>query len=197
MLSLVDAYIFCACRSIENLQSLTKKWKNAAREAAEDVWSLIKDGGGPAGSDSSSNDYFGPPSPGSGAGILAQFREGFEKSWGWAAAEKEKEKEHEYEREDSAYDDDRIPPSADKIVRDSCKFAASGGKSKARYDDAASYDFDDGGGGDGNDDCRRMGDEEEVEEPAVPEWNLGAMLNGLGVAKETLGWNDEDECFID
>lgn len=176
--------------SIDSLTELAKKWKTTARDAAEEVWTLVKDSN-EGGNNGDSNDYFsGPPSPGSSAGVLAQLRGGFEKPWGWAGEEQHKENWGwaESEAGRSAYGDDSELPSPQKLVQEMTR-GAKPSPSRKRYD---RYDLDDGGGAMEND--RQEGDSAEVSEPV---WNIGTMLGTMGVPKEVLGWDDGEECFLD
>jgi hypothetical protein len=104
------------------LENLVKKWTEAGREIAYELWSLVKD-------------------TGDGDGWKGkEVKKEFQESWGWGG-DKDEERENN----------------------------AEGKGSKAESD------------GDGEE---RRAD------------TLGTMLKQLGIAPETLGWNEEEELFI-
>jgi len=112
----------------EVLEGLVKKWTEAGREVAWEVWNLVKDN---ASSDGSKKRTFegswGWESPGDGK---KQRGEETERNWGW----------------------DVVPISSRN---------------------------------------------EEEEEEDKPRHSLGTMLMQLGVAADTLGWNEEEGSFIE
>jgi hypothetical protein len=119
----------------EVLEGLVKKWTEAGREVAWEVWNLIKDNAssdmGDGNSQSSKKRTFkgswGWESPG---GAKKTRGEEIERNWGW----------------------DVVPISSRS---------------------------------------------EEEEEDDAPKHNLGTMLRQLGVAADTLGWDDDEDSFID
>lgn len=159
-------------RSIETLQALTAKWKTAARDVAEEVWSHLKDNefsnlaptDGPSSSamaasaSSGKNDDRNPFTAGWGYTNRSdddEHKDGFDKNWGWG-------------------DDDRK--------------GSGNGKGKGRALDS----------GDGDDDAESDHGEEGANlrpEEGNPAWTLGSMLNVLGIPKEVLGWNEEEGEF--
>ena len=112
----------------EVLEGLVKKWTEAGREVAWEVWNLVKDN---ASSDGSK-------------------KRTFEGSWGWeSSGDAKKQRGEETERN---WGWDVVPISSRN---------------------------------------------EEEEEEARPRHSLGTMLMQLGVAADTLGWNEEEGSFIE
>jgi hypothetical protein len=114
----------------EVLEGLVKKWTEAGREVAWEVWNLVKDNA------SSDGD---------------RKKRTFKGSWGWESpGDAKKPRSEEMERN---WGWDVVPIS---------------GRS-----------------------------EEEEEEEEAPKDTLGTMLWQLGVAADTLGWDEEEGTFID
>ena len=113
----------------EVLEGLVKKWTEAGREVAWEVWNLVKD-------NASSDEGHG--------NSQSSKKRAFQGSWGWESPGEAK-KPREMERN---WGWDVVPI---------------------------------------------CGEEEEEED--APKHTLGTMLMQLGVAPDTLGWNDEEGCF--
>ena len=117
----------------EVLEGLVKKWTEAGREVAWEVWNLVKDNGNSDGGHGNSQ---------------SSKKRAFQGSWGWESpGDGKKPRGEEMERN---WGWDVVPICA----------------------------------------------EEEDEEDA-PKHTLGTMLMQLGVAPDTLGWNDEEGSFIE
>jgi hypothetical protein len=117
----------------EVLEGLVKKWTEAGREVAWEVWNLVKDNASSDGGRDSSK------------------KRTFKGSWGWESpGNAKKPRSEEMERN---WGWDVVPIS---------------GLS-----------------------------EKEEEEEGAPKHTLGTMLRQLGVAADTLGWDDEEGTFID
>jgi hypothetical protein len=123
----------------EILGSLLKKWTDAGREVAWEVWDLVKDHG--SGDD--------------GGSKIKPGRRSSEDGWGWSEKPMSDEKERNW-----GWD---IVPNT-----------------KAN-EEADAIDYT------GPTTCE---DEEETRQDT-----LGTMLMQLGIAPETLGWNEEEENF--
>ena len=117
----------------EVLEGLVKKWTEAGREVAWEVWNLVKDNASSDGGRDSSK------------------KRAFKGSWGWESpGDAKKPRSEEMERN---WGWDVIPISGRN--------------------------------------------EEEGEEEEAPKHTLGTMLRQLGVAADTLGWDEEEGTFID
>jgi hypothetical protein len=125
------------------LERLVRKWTEAGREVAYELWGLVKD--------NESRDG------GASVSLLGKGNKGgFEGSWGW---------------EDNKASKDR-----------------SWG-----FDDASQMELEDSS----NDIEQRTGDgDREGEEEDAKSDTLGTMLRQLGIAPETLGWDEEEGMFI-
>jgi hypothetical protein len=122
----------------EVLEGLVKKWTEAGREIAWEVWDLVKDNANSDGGHGNSQN-----------GKKRAFRG----SWGWESpGDAKKPRGEEMERN---WGWDVVPISS------------------------------------------RGEEEEEEEEEELPKHTLGTMLMQLGIAADTLGWNDEEGSFID
>jgi hypothetical protein len=115
----------------EVLEGLVRKWTEAGREVAWEVWNLVKDNASSDGNSQSSK------------------KRTFKSSWGWESP------------------GDAKKPSGEEMERN--------------------------WGWDVVPNCSRS--EEEEEEGA--RHTLGTMLRQLGVAADTLGWDDDEDDFID
>ncbi|KAJ7904271.1 hypothetical protein B0H14DRAFT_2490847 [Mycena olivaceomarginata] len=127
------------------LEGLVKKWTEAGREVAWEVWALIKD------QDNGSGDDWGKDS---------QNATKFEDSWGW--------------NEDS-----------------------SSKRVKTERDDDRNWGWATGPTTDAGTDDRPTEQPMEPVETEKPRETLGTMLMRFGIAPSTLGWNDEEEEFVD
>jgi len=132
----------------QTLEALVKKWTEAGREVAWEVWALVKD------QENGSGEDWGKDSQNATSG-----KRKFEDSWGW-------NEESGSKRVKTEWDNDRnwgweISPTT------------------------------------GADDQPTEERVESVEEEEKPRETLGTMLLRLGIAPSTLGWNDEDEEFVD
>jgi hypothetical protein len=117
----------------EVLEGLVKKWTEAGREVAWEVWNLVKDNGSSDGGHGDSQ---------------SSKKRAFQGSWGWESpGDGKKPRGEEMERN---WGWDVVPICA-----------------------------------------------EEEEEEDAPKHTLGTMLMQLGVAPDTLGWNDEEGSFIE
>lgn len=120
----------------EVLEGLVKKWTEAGREVAWEVWNLVKD-------NASSEEGHG--------NSQSSKKRTFKGSWGWESpSDAKKPRSEEMERN---WGWDVVPISSRN--------------------------------------------EEEEEEEDAPKHTLGTMLRQLGVAADTLGWDDEEGSFID
>ncbi|TRM68330.1 hypothetical protein BD626DRAFT_481412 [Schizophyllum amplum] len=117
----------------KTLERLVKKWTEAGREVAWEVWSLTKES-------AEGGDW------GYGGEAKSSDKDGFGKGWGWAA---------EGEKDDKGHDEGDEQPGAE--------------------DDARYKDVD----------------------KVKPQQTLGTMLRHLGIAPETLGWDDNEDGFVD
>jgi hypothetical protein len=116
----------------EVLEGLVRKWTEAGREVAWEVWNLVKDNASSDGGQSSK-------------------KRTFKSSWGWESpGDAKKPRGEEMERN---WGWDVVPISSRS--------------------------------------------EEEEEDEDAPKHTLGTMLRQLGVAADTLGWDDEEDDFID
>jgi hypothetical protein len=120
----------------EELERLVRKWTEAGREVAYELWELVKYNGSEERS----------------MKLEGKRKRGFEESWGWNDKRESKE------------------------------------NSWGWYE---SPNMEDGGEGRDKGLCHA----EEEEERAAD--TLGTMLRQLGIAPETLGWDDEEGMFID
>jgi hypothetical protein len=123
----------------ETLKTLLKKWTEAGREVAWEVWDLVKDNG-------SNDDRGSKTKPG---------RRSNEDGWGWSEKSMSGEKERNWGW-------DIIPNARADDEADATNYAAPT-------------------------ECE---DDEERRQDT-----LGTMLMQLGIAPETLGWNEEEENF--
>ncbi|CAA7260196.1 unnamed protein product [Cyclocybe aegerita] len=131
------------------LEDLAKKWSDAGKDAAWEVWDLVKDNVSGEGS-----------SQGKGK------KRAFEESWGWdESGDPKKPKEQDRERN---WGWDVVPVSE-------------------RGDDEAPPEVEDA----------PEEEQEDTQEEEAPRHSLGTMLMGLGIAHETLGWDEEEGNFAD
>ena len=139
-----------------------KKWTDAGREAAWEVWDLVKDSGGE--STSRRGGGWGEEKGGK--------KREYEEGWGWEDNNAKKMKTDGFER-NWGWNVERI---------------------EDRKEGTQSADYE---GEDGDvelKDSMRMEDEHEDEEKRQE--TLGTMLRQLGIAPETLGWNEDEGEFV-
>jgi len=176
----------------ERVEEDMKKWRNAARDAAEELWSISQS--------NTMNGMLGSPCLGDISthgraeeedDVLQEFKNGFEKGWGWATGRPE-EDGHEEQPKDEGFGNDLEnwePPSPSSLIRG----LASRGSKMGHVDrdlgapSAKAYSYSYG-----------KDKKAEEEEPEPQEWNIGGMLVSLGIdAKGSLGWDDEEGGFAD
>ncbi|KAF5387856.1 hypothetical protein D9615_000168 [Tricholomella constricta] len=137
----------------KTLQALVKKWTEAGREIAWEVWELVKDN-----ASTEDQGWGNPQSKGKPR------KSALEDSWGWNEKSGEKNQpSREYER-NWGWD---VVPVGDSVDTENIE--------TGRY-------------------------EREIEDDDLDEKKqdtLGTMLMQLGIAPETLGWNEEDGTFQD
>jgi hypothetical protein len=131
----------------QTLEALVKKWTEAGREVAWEVWALVKD------NDSGGGDDWGKASQSATSG-----KRRIEDSWGWNEDSGSKRVKVEDEGRNWGWD---ISPAT------------------------------------GTDDHSTEQPVQSVDEEEKPRETLGTMLMRLGIAPTTLGWNDEEEEFVD
>lgn len=199
--------------STKHLQELTQKWKAAAREAAQELWTLAQIGF----SNASTDEYNTAVTPHDDDGwkswgygnekedeVLAVLKGGskgreFAGNWGWDDAETTLVEEHEQaDFLSSAWE----PPSPATL---SSQLAKPRGRAGGEARLLPSDDSDQVSGLGPMPDTKIVGgrhpdaDSEETDELEAKDnqRNIGTMLVQLGIAKETLGWNDAEEDFVD
>ena len=134
------------------LNGLVKKWTEAGREVAWEVWDNVKD-----------NATF----EGDKGSLMKGKKRVIEESWGWNESGNSKKP-----KEDQNWGWDAVPVSdrgGDETERE------KGGETIA--------------------DLRER--EEEADKEDVPHATVGTMLIQLGIAPETLGWDEEEGTFVD
>ncbi|KAG8746418.1 hypothetical protein FRC10_005129 [Ceratobasidium sp. 414] len=159
----------------EELEALALRWRNAAREASQDLWALVKDS---AGGDSWSN-------PGKDKGD----------GWGWDA-----KPQREYQTGtgrmgqnsgDMETDEIFTPPDGNRVYRAVVKKLNQPFVPRKTmlppHEDA--YEFAETK--EGGVECS----EQEEDEPKAH--TLGTMLTSLGIPHEVLGWQEEEGEFAD
>ncbi|KAF8211376.1 hypothetical protein K438DRAFT_38912 [Mycena galopus ATCC 62051] len=129
------------------LEALVKKWTEAGREVAWEVWALIKD------QENGSGEDWGKDSK----NATSEKRK-FEDSWGWNEESGSK-------------------------------------KVKTEWDNERNWGWETSPNLGTDDHPPEQRVESEAEEK--PRETLGTMLMRLGIAPSTLGWNDEEEEFVD
>ncbi len=176
----------------ERVEEDMKKWRNAARDAAEELWSISQS--------NTMNGMLGSPCLGDMSthgraeeedDVLQEFKNGFEKGWGWATGRPEEDGDGEQPKDEGFENDleNWEPPSPSSLIRG----LASRGSKMGHVDrdlgapSAKAYSYSYG-----------KDKETEEEEPEPQEWNIGGMLVSLGIdAKGSLGWDDEEGGFAD
>jgi hypothetical protein len=200
-------------RSTNHLQELTQKWKAAAREAAQELWTLAQSGFSNAGTEeyitaATSHDDDGWKSWGYGNrkeedDVLAVLKGGsegrkFGDNWGWDDAEATLVEEHE---QDDFLSSAWEPPSPATLGSQLAKPRRRAGEEKLSSPDNS----DRGSCSRPMPDAQLIVDEHADAdsegknglEATRDQCNVGTMLVQLGIAKETLGWNDAEEDFVD
>lgn len=160
----------------DELEALAKQWRSAAREAAQDLWALVRDTMG--------EDSWGDSS-------------GKQDSWGWfTKPQPQKQTQMLLDYADPGQDGAKnlatfTPPPTDKVhhgmVKSLSRPVVPRKTMLPPHEDA--YELP-------------AATEEEAED-AEPENNkpkyqtLGTMLTSLGIPHEVLGWNEEEGEFVD
>ncbi|TDL29267.1 hypothetical protein BD410DRAFT_779609 [Rickenella mellea] len=175
----------------EKLTKLVQKWRCAGREVAWEVWNIVKE--------QAQED----------TGTFTQPKSSFKDSWGWndQASDRKADSWGWASSEPGQTQDDEdlasfTPPSPRKLEEELYKSLrrkpAVARKSMLPPTPRGSYytnqmvTVDDDSLRD--DDIQDVGGTEEV---VQKEQNLGTMLHKLGIAHETLGWNDEEGDFLE
>jgi len=191
---------------------LAQKWKAAAREAAQELWTLAQSGFSNSGTEdhgtaTTSHDDDNRKSWGYGNGkeddVLSVLKGGskggaFRDNWGWDDAEVTLVEGHEH---DDFLSGSWEPPSPATLGSQLAKpRRGAGGKAK-NLPDESDYLSNSRPAPDGQlvrngcpDADSKQGDESDA---IAGECNIGTMLVQLGIPKETLGWNDAEEDFVD
>lgn len=134
------------------IDGLVKKWTEAGREVAWEVWDNVKDNA---------------TSEGDKGSLMKGKKRGIEESWGWdESGDPKKPKEEQTWGWDAVPVSDRGGDEMEPEKRGET-VAESGER------------------------------EEEAEEEDVPHATVGTMLIQLGIAPETLGWDEEEGTFVD
>jgi len=131
------------------LDRLVKKWTEAGREVAWEVWDNVKDN---------------TTSEGDKGSLMKGKKRAVEDSWGWDESGDSKKL-----KEDRNWGWDAVPVSN----RGGDEREPEGGETIAESR------------------------EEEADEENVPHATVGTMLMQLGIAPETLGWDEEEGTFLD
>jgi hypothetical protein len=168
-------------RSEQKLEQLAKKWKTVARDAAEDVWCLVKENG-TAGESAWPQDKDDPFATDTTPG-------GFDSNWGWGEANADDSKP--YEEPERDIDVEGSPPSPSRLLPPrKASTTADAGSSRPRLYRASSFSFAD-------EPEKRVEAEAEDRQETSKEWTLGTMLSVMGIEKELLGWDEEEGEFVD
>jgi hypothetical protein len=151
----------------EVLERLVKKWTDAGREVASEVWGLVKDSGGDSGS--------GAVKSGWGEERKGGTKRVFEEGWGWDDRDAKKTKMDDgFERNWGWGVEQGRDPEDDaqtKYVDDEYE---SGGMKHV---------------------TRKTGEYEEDDDEKRQD-TLGTMLRQLGIAPQTFGWNEDEGEFV-
>jgi hypothetical protein len=134
------------------LNGLVKKWTEAGREVAWEVWDNVKDNA---------------TSEGDKGSLMKGKKRAIEESWGWDESGNSKKP-----KEDRNWGWDAVPVS-----------------------DRGGDETEPEKGGETIAELRER--EEEADEEDVPHATVGTMLIQLGIAPETLGWDEEEGTFVD
>lgn len=190
--------------STKNLQELASKWKTAAREAAQELWDLSQNGVGNGGAGDNSScegkangwgyDDGGTGDKSWGYGgddeVLSNLKGGKQSGmsgWGWVDESSGAERG---ENNDGAAPSNWEPTSpstlATQLTRGSQEKAGEG----RRYWEESSPSSRQSA-------YPRPVENREEKEKEPEQHNIGSMLTALGIPKDTLGWKDEEEDFVD
>ncbi|QRW01910.1 hypothetical protein RhiLY_00907 [Ceratobasidium sp. AG-Ba] len=159
----------------DELETLSLQWRNAAREAAQDLWALVKDSAGEDSWDSASKNS--------------------QENWGWDAKPQGEYQPKSIELElalDDAGDDPAFtPPDGNKLYQAMMK------KLKQPYvprstmlparEDPCDY----------TETHKTEAKSSDDEEGGSKVHTLGTMLTSLGIPHEVLGWQEEEGEFVD
>lgn len=137
----------------EVLEGLVKKWSDAGREAAWEVWDVVKDNAN--------------PEEGQGGSQSKGKKRSMEENWGWEESADQKKPRVEDERN---WGWDVVPVSENE-----------GGDVLPEEQDTS------------------VAEQQEAEEgeEGAPQPSLGTMLIQLGIAPDTLGWDEDEGNFVD
>jgi hypothetical protein len=155
----------------EVLGKLVKKWTDAGREVAWEVWGLVKDSGGDGGSVGAGG---GATGGGWGEERRGGTKRGFEEGWGWDDKDAKKTKMGDGPERNWGWNVER----EDQV---------EAARSDSGYDEHE---------GDGIKGRMRKGMEYEEQDEEKREDTLGTMLRQLGIAPETFGWNEDEGEFV-
>lgn len=140
----------------EALEALVKKWTEAGREVAWEIWELVKDNA------SSDDGNWGQPKMNAG-------KRPFEEGWGWD--QKSDQKKLFVEEKERNWGWDVVP---------------------SRKDDESEIEPDENHPSTSYEEGERCQDEDDEKKQDT----LGTMLMQLGIAPDTLGWNEEEGVFV-
>lgn len=206
LMILKQAHKYRADGSTEHLNQLVSKWKTAAREAAQELWALAQTGMSSANSEpairesqqNGDTDGGGWNSWGYEDGkkeddVLAVLKggsskaTGFGDSWGWdegdtTVVEGADDWSKNWEPPSPATLGSQMKPS---------------GRSNSEFQSVLPADYVPQPRDDPKTLQKEMNEADEDNEVDKEENNIGTMLVQLGIPKETLGWNDADEDFVD
>ena len=151
----------------EVLERLVRKWTDAGREVAWEVWALVKDSGGDGRSACAGGNNWGEEKKGG-------TKRGFEEGWGWDDKDAKKPKIGVGFERNWGWNVER--------AEDQGEMQESG------YGDAAH----DGEVKNGVHHCEEYEAETEQKRDT-----LGTMLRQLGIAPETFGWDEDEGEFVE
>ncbi|THH05123.1 hypothetical protein EW145_g5025 [Phellinidium pouzarii] len=199
------------------LEELVKKWRGVGREAAWELWQIVRDN-----NESSDAPYPGTSSKSSGGSFTKSYgwsdssrgddrrgSNGFggQSSWGWdeLPGEKEVKDKCEDDGDDNDYEPESPSKLEDKLYQSLRNKPAVPRTSmlpptpRGAYYTQQDTEVDDehysrSGMGSHKDDAREEEDPESLE-PLNK--SLGTMLSQLGIAHETLGWVEDEGDFAD
>lgn len=205
-MTLKQAQKYRADGSTEHLNQLVSKWKTAAREAAQELWTLAQTGMSSANPESTvresqkndDTDGGGWNSWGYEDGkkdddVLAVLKggsskaTGFGDSWGWDEGDTTV-----VEGADD-WNKNWEPPSPATLASQ----MKSSGRSGSEFQSVLPDDYVPQSRHHSMALQKETSDANEEGEAEKEESNIGTMLVQLGIPKETLGWNDADEDFVD
>ncbi|KAF8318229.1 hypothetical protein DL93DRAFT_2225963 [Clavulina sp. PMI_390] len=192
LMTLKQAQKYLADGSTERLNQLAAKWKTAAREAAQELWSLAQsgmpsasenhDGGGKDGGwgyDDKEDDVLAVLKGSSGSSNP------FKGSWGWDEGDKTM-----VEGGGGAnLPPDWEPPSPATLSAELATLDGAGHRGSHEEIELPPHNLE-------TKDAQ-YADRADEEEDEKESNTIGKMLLQLGIPKETLGWDDAQEDFID